>query len=65
MPASLAGLSEGDVIVEFAENPVGGIDDLHRLLTVERAGTEQAIKILHGIVMKRLQIVPHDLDSVA
>ena len=36
--ASVARLEEGDVIVGFAGQPVGGIDDLHRLLTTERAG---------------------------
>src|SRR5712664_3862120 len=32
-PAERAGLREGDVIVEFAGQPVAGIDELHKLLT--------------------------------
>lgn len=62
-PATLAGLREGDIIVEFATKPVGGIDDLHRLLTAECAQTEQPISILRGVAKRRLQIVPDDLDS--
>jgi S1-C subfamily serine protease len=33
-PAETAGLREGDVLVAFEEQPVRGIDDLHRLLTL-------------------------------
>src|SRR6266516_4309868 len=36
-PARKAGLREGDLIVGFAGHPVAGIDQLHRLLTGERA----------------------------
>jgi S1-C subfamily serine protease len=37
-PAANAGVREGDVIVGFADKPISGIDDLHRLLTEEQAG---------------------------
>ena len=33
-PAETAGLREGDVLIAFEEQPVRGIDDLHRLLTL-------------------------------
>ncbi len=33
-PAETAGLREGDLLVAFEEQPVRGIDDLHRLLTL-------------------------------
>lgn len=33
-PAETAGVREGDLLVAFEEQPVRGIDDLHRLLTL-------------------------------
>ena len=33
-PAETAGLREGDVLVAFEDEPIGGIDDLHRKLTL-------------------------------
>jgi S1-C subfamily serine protease len=61
--ASRAGIQEGDVIVSFANEPVEGIDDLHRLLTAERGGKEQTIVVLRGIAIKHLRIVPQDRQS--
>jgi S1-C subfamily serine protease len=58
--ASTAGLVEGDVIVGFAAQPVGGIDDLHRLLTTERAGKPQNVSLLRGTALKHLMIVPRE-----
>jgi S1-C subfamily serine protease len=61
--ALAAGLEEGDVIVGFAGQAVGGIDDLHRLLTTERAGTPQNISVLRGTVLKHLMIVPREREE--
>lgn len=58
--ASRAGIREGDVIVSFAGEPIEGIDDLHRLLTAERAQKEQSVNVLRGIAMRHLKIVPED-----
>jgi S1-C subfamily serine protease len=33
-PAETAGIREGDVLVRFEEQPLRGVDDLHRLLTM-------------------------------
>ena len=62
-PASLAGLEEGDVIIGFAAKPVGGIDDLHRLLTPELAGKPQNISLLRGIALRHLMIVPREREE--
>jgi S1-C subfamily serine protease len=35
-PAARAGVREGDVVIGLDDDPVTGIDDLHRLLTEER-----------------------------
>ncbi len=45
-PAARAGLREGDLIVGFDGQPVGRIDDLHRLLTGDRAGKAFPLRIL-------------------
>jgi len=42
-PAARAGLQPGDIIVAFDEQPVHGIDDLHRLLTGDRIGTATTV----------------------
>jgi S1-C subfamily serine protease len=62
-PAANAGLEEGDVIVGFAAQPVGGIDDLHRLLTTERAGKPQNVSLLRGTALKHLMIVPREREE--
>jgi S1-C subfamily serine protease len=61
--ASAAGMEEGDVMVGFAAQPVGGIDDLHRLLTTERAGKPQNVSLLRGTALKHLMIVPRERDE--
>src|SRR6202789_216873 len=62
-PAATAGMEEGDVIVGFAAQQVGGIDDLHRLLTTERAGKPQNVSLLRGTALKHLMIVPREREE--
>jgi S1-C subfamily serine protease len=57
-PAAAAGLQEGDVILAFADSPVTGIDDLHRLLGEERIGVATPLVVLRGGRRRMLQIVP-------
>jgi S1-C subfamily serine protease len=54
--ARAAGLREGDLIVSFDGQPVAGIDQLHRLLTGERAGKSVPIEVIRGTekLVKRL-----------
>lgn len=59
-PARKAGLGQGDVIVEFDGHRIDGIDDLHRLLTDERAGVPVRLKILRRAELLMLAIVPED-----
>jgi S1-C subfamily serine protease len=61
--AAIAGMEEGDVIVGFATQPVGGIDDLHRLLTTERAGKPQNVSLLRGTALKHFMIVPREREE--
>jgi S1-C subfamily serine protease len=39
-PADRAGLVKGDVVLSFAGEAIRGVDDMHRLLTGERADTD-------------------------
>ncbi len=57
-PAARAGLEPGDVLVSLDGRPVGGVDDLVRLLTEEQVGRPTEAAILRGVDLKRLSVVP-------
>lgn len=48
-PGERAGIRTGDLIVAFDGQPVGGVDDLHRLLIGSRIGSTVALQVIrHG-----------------
>ncbi len=57
-PAEQAGLASRDLIVAFDGAPVGGIDDLQRLLSEERIGKQCELEVIRGVERMRLRIVP-------
>jgi S1-C subfamily serine protease len=57
-PAATAGLISGDIIVEFNDQVVSGIDDLHRLLTDDKVGVGFKMTVLRGVEKLTLTIVP-------
>lgn len=57
-PAERAGLRQGDVVVELDDRPVGGIDDLHRLLLEERIGRSMPIRVLRNGRKIGLEVTP-------
>jgi S1-C subfamily serine protease len=59
--AAEAELRPGDVIVEFAGEPVRGVDDLHRLLTEERIGQLVATKLLRRGELRRVLVTPREV----
>ena len=59
-PAQRAGLSEGDVIVGFGDQSIGGIDALHRLLTHEQVGRQSPLTVLRRNDKLTLNIVPEE-----
>ncbi len=59
-PAERAGLKTGDVILAYADVPVGGVDDLHRLLIGAHAGHAQTVDILRRARRLTLTIVPEE-----
>lgn len=59
-PAERAGLREGDVIVALGNQPVAGVDDLHRVLSDTRAGTKTEVSVIRGTEKLRVAIVPEE-----
>ena len=57
-PAARAGLVSGDVLLTFDGHVLSGVDDLHRLLTSERAGKSIAITLVRGTHIQSVAIVP-------
>jgi S1-C subfamily serine protease len=60
--AAAAGLRPGDIILEFAGEPVRGVDDLHRLLTEERIGELLPLKILRRGELRRVLVTPREVQ---
>lgn len=59
-PSARAGLREGDVIVALGNQPVAGVDDLHRLLTDAQVSVETTVTILRRTERLELAIVPQE-----
>ena len=57
-PAERAKLVVGDVIVEFAGQPVNTIDALHKLLTDARIGIRTPLTVVRHTEKLALEIVP-------
>jgi S1-C subfamily serine protease len=57
-PAATAGIKEADIVLGFDGTPVGGVDDLHRLLTEDHIGVPAAIVVLRAGERHRLLVVP-------
>jgi S1-C subfamily serine protease len=57
-PAERAGLAKGDVVLRFAGEAIHGVDDLHRLLTAERAQTELPLEVLRAGRLLTLTVIP-------
>jgi S1-C subfamily serine protease len=59
-PARTAGLREGDVIVALDDQPVAGVDDLHRLLTDAQVGARCTLTIIRHTDRLVLPIFPEE-----
>ncbi len=59
-PAAAAGMREGDTIVGFGGKSVGGIDDLHRLLTAELIGAATTVTVIRGAEKVELTVTPEE-----
>jgi len=57
-PASAAGVRTRDVIVAFGDRPIGGIDDLQRVLTEDAIGRATPLAVIRGVDRVSLVVVP-------
>jgi S1-C subfamily serine protease len=60
-PASRAGLREGDLIIQFGQSAITGVDDLHRVLIENAARRTSEIAVIRGTTLERMSITP-ELD---
>jgi S1-C subfamily serine protease len=61
--ASRSGLAAGDILLKLGDHIVGGVDDLHRLLTAERANRQSYVTVLRGPSIERIAIIPEADDE--
>jgi S1-C subfamily serine protease len=59
-PAAIAGLQEGDVMIEFAGEKLTTIDDLHRLLTESRVGARLPLVVIRRSEKMVVEIMPQE-----
>lgn len=57
-PAVRGGLAAGDILVALDGMPIGGVDDLHRALTEEKAGCDVVLTVLHAAELRVLHATP-------
>jgi S1-C subfamily serine protease len=57
-PAARGGVHDGDLIVGFGDKAIGGMDDLHRLLTEDRAGRPVVLTVIRGVEKRALTVEP-------
>jgi S1-C subfamily serine protease len=64
-PADIAGLEIEDVILSFGDEPVGSVDDLHKLLTTHLVGESTTISILRDGRRQDRRILPVEYPALA
>jgi serine protease Do len=57
-PAAAAGVQRGDVVVAFDGVSITGADDLHRMLTAERAGRALPLALLRRAELVHSAVTP-------
>jgi S1-C subfamily serine protease len=62
-PADSAGLQSGDIILSFGDRRVGGVDDLHRILTAEQIGIPSELTVIRGSSRRAVTVVPSERRS--
>jgi S1-C subfamily serine protease len=60
-PARQSGLEERDIIIGFRDAVISTIDDLHRVLVGKEIGVRSALKVIRGVEMIELSVVPMEL----
>ena len=57
-PARRAGVREGDLLVAYGQQPVDGVDSLHRLLTEQAIGVQTSLTIFRGTEKLSVEVKP-------
>jgi S1-C subfamily serine protease len=57
-PAARSMLREGDIVVALDGHDVGGIDQLHRLLTEERIGKTTTLTVIRQTQKLEIDVTP-------
>ena len=63
-PARTAGLREGDIIVGLDDQPIAGIDNLHKLLTEDRIGRKSILVVIRRTDKLDLEVIPEESRSL-
>jgi S1-C subfamily serine protease len=59
-PAAAAKLQDGDLIVALEDQPIATVDDLHRLLGVDKIGKKNRLTIIRHSEKLDVELVPQD-----
>jgi serine protease Do len=62
-PAARAGVRPEDLVVAVGEEPVGGVNDLQRLLTADTIDTPVELCVYRGGSERRLALTPRELPT--
>jgi serine protease Do len=62
-PADRAGVRPEDLVVAVGDEPVGGVNDLQRLLTAETIDRRVELEVYRGGSRRRLALVPRELAT--
>jgi S1-C subfamily serine protease len=64
-PAAAGGLRDGDIIVRYGDRWVGGVDDLHRILTEEQVGVAATLTVLRGVQKLTVELTPREAPTLS
>jgi S1-C subfamily serine protease len=62
-PADRAGVRPEDLVVAVGDEPVGGVNDLQRLLTADTIDRPVELEVYRGGTQRRLALVPRELAT--
>ena len=62
-PAAHAGIRAEDLIVALGDTPIGGVDDLQRLMTAEAIDVEITVSLLREGSLRHVALRPRELPS--
>jgi S1-C subfamily serine protease len=58
-----AGLREGDIIVSFGGAVTTRVESLHTLLTADQIGQSVEVRLLRGVELESLRVIPQEMPS--